>query len=373
MNKDLKEFLENESDETYNASTYKNTSKTEKKNLLDLSSLYSLGKENLELFEQFGYKDNRDYKKLKKKKHLGVLHVFRKAKKRKAINLHQNKNKSIKQLIYECLKKKIQKIISFYYLQNYNPKKKDIQMPYQLTYISNFYLPIYNIFSNNYNSLFIFNKFYTKNCQKSLTILFDNKRNSYFPESSSIFSKSKWYKYTPFGYDNYMNSLPFKIIINDTSEIFCIFSNLLFIKIFCFKYFPPKSIKCKLINFLNIEIKLNINEEKIYAKINKIEFDVKYINKIAKAIDIYELINGIELNKNDIIFIKEKDIFYDIFIFLKIIKFPLYKQIKTVKIIIFEPEQFELMDEYSIIMNDLYGNESPFYEEVGTFVETYFG
>lgn len=31
MNKDLKEFLENESDETYNASTYKNTSKTEKK------------------------------------------------------------------------------------------------------------------------------------------------------------------------------------------------------------------------------------------------------------------------------------------------------------------------------------------------------
>ena len=65
----------------------------------------------------------------------------------------------------------------------------------------------------------------------------------------------------------------------------------------------------------------------------------------------------IGINANNIIFIKEKDSLYDILTVLKIIIVPSYKQLKEVKkekIIIFSPEQFELMDEYSNIMEDLY-------------------
>ena len=77
----------------------------------------------------------------------------------------------------------------------------------------------------------------------------------------------------------------------------------------------------------------------------------------------------IGINANNIIFIKEKDSLYDILTVLKIIKIPSYKQLKEVikeKIIIFSPEQFKLIDEYSNIMEDLYGNKSSFYEEVGS-------
>ena len=154
----------------------------------------------------------------------------------------------------------------------------------------------------------------------------------------------------------------FITIISDIGDIFCMFKNRHLAKIFCFKYFPTIYQNYIYTNYLNIDIKLDSYEDKRYAKISKIEFDKRFTTRIKNAIDIFKLMGKIGINANNIIFIKEKDSLYDILTVLKIIKIPSYKQLKEV----IKEKIFELIDEYSNIMEDLYGNKSSFYEEVGS-------
>lgn len=374
---DYKEFLENEiSDRNKSLSTQKNTLNSEY-NLLDLSALDSFWKEDFELSEEFVKQhkvNNAYYQKHVKNMHFGVSNHLRKISKSKVAKLHEKKIKIKRQLIYDFFKSNIRKRIFFiYFLLNYIPINIYIKIPYRLNFLKNLNLPNYNIFSNKYNLLSDLSKDYMNKLLKKLSFFHENEGNSFSPKLFDfLHGQYKGYKSSPFVDDIFTNSCLFKIIINDIWEIFCIYSSEFFIKIFCFGFFPAKSNCFEYRNYLNIEIMLNNCKEKIYAKICKIEFDLKYIKKIKKAIDIYELIKGIEINKINIILIKEKEFYFDIFLFLKIIKFPIYKQIKTVKIIIFEPEQFGLMDEYSNSMGDLYGNKTPFYGEIDSFSKTYF-
>ena len=368
-NSDYTKFLENEPNINNNGSTHKNTLNTEKY-LLNLSSLKSIGKDYFEILYEFGkkYKFNSFYQKSENKKHLTVSNLMRKQSKIKTEKKMKNKRKRKRQLSFENT------IFFIYFLLNYNPKKPNIQMPYQLHFLKNLCLPDYNIFSKNYNLSTIFYNFYMDKFIKKLSTFFhkENQANLFYDKFCDFLSNSCiGYKTSLFEFVNFINSWTFKIIINNIWDIFCIYSNGFFVKIFCFDHIPSKSNFCKYINYLNIEIKLNIDEEKVYAYICNINFLKNNINKIRKAIDIYELIKGIIINKN-IIFIKEKEILYDIFIFLKIIKFPLYKRIKTVKIVIFEHEQFRLMNEYLNYRDYMYGNKSTFYEEVESFDMKYY-
>ena len=374
-NSEYKQFLEEQLNNNNNLSTQKNTLNTER-HLLDLSSLESLGKENLELLEALGNgrKVNGAYQKPEKKKNFEASSLLKKICKRNALNLHEKKTKSKRQLLFDFFRSNIQNIIFFIYcLQNYKWKNFHINVSYQLNFLKNLYLPDYNIFSNNYNLLDDFYQYLMNKFRKTvLTFFHDNDRNS-FSLLLWDFSGSagKGYKSSHCEDYKFVNTWPFKIIINDIGDILCIFSNGVFVKIYCFKYSLSISNCLEYTNYLNIEIKLTNYEEKIYVKICKIEFDINYINKIKKAINIYELIKGIVINRNNIIFVNEKEIFYDIFTFLKIIKFPIYKRIKTVKIIIYAPVQFPLMEEESNRLANLYGNKSTFYEEFDSFANKY--
>ena len=373
-NSEYKKFLDEKINDNQNLSTQKNTFITER-HLLDLSSLDTFRKEGFELFEALenGHEVNNAYQKTDNKKHSRVSNLLKKLFKRKAPNLHEKKIKTKRQLLYDFFTRNIQNIIFFIFcLQNYNPKNFNINISYQLNFLKNLYLPDY-IFSNNYNLIDDFYKYLMNKFRKPLLTFFhDNGRNSFSLQFFDFLGAAiKGYKSSHYEDNNFLNTWSFKIITDDIREILCIYSNGVFTKIFCFKYFPSISNCFEYTNYLNIEIKLTNYEEKIYAKICKIEFDINYVNKIKKTIDIYELLKGIVINKNNIIFVNEKEIFYEIFIFLKIIKYPLYKRIKTEKIIIFDPVQFPLIEEDSIRIDDLYGNKSTFYEEFDYFSNTY--
>ena len=159
---------------------------------------------------------------------------------------------------------------------------------------------------------------------------------------------------------NCMNSQSLKIIINDKWEIILIGFRGNFIKIFFFDYFPLEYFEY--INFLNLEINLSFCEEKKYATILKIYLDINIINKIKKIIDIFSIFNEFFMNSNNIFFLIEKYYLYNILSFLKIIKISKYKLIEQ-KAVIYTAEQFELIDEYSIKIENEYKNESLFYKE----------
>ena len=161
--------------------------------------------------------------------------------------------------------------------------------------------------------------------------------------------------------DNYMHSQSLKIIINDKWEIILIGLRGNFIKIFFFDYFP---LEFEYINFLNLEINLSFSEEKKYATISKIYLDINIINKIKKIIDIFSIFKEFYMNSNNIFFLIEKNYLYNILSFLKIIKISKYKLINEhKKAVIYTAEQFELIDEYLINIENEYKNESSFYKE----------
>ena len=79
-NSEYKQFLEEQLNNNNNLSTQKNTLNTER-HLLDLSSLESLGKEDLELLEALGNgrKVNGPYQKPEKKKNFEASNLLKKA------------------------------------------------------------------------------------------------------------------------------------------------------------------------------------------------------------------------------------------------------------------------------------------------------
>ena len=225
----------------------------------------------------------------------------------------------------------------------------------------------YKLYLDNHNIFDIFPEILQKLLKMKMPLMSPNKRGklSYIQISDILRTVCK-FNNSSLLVENNLLFTNFITIISDIGDIFCIFKNRHLANIFCFKYFPTISKNFKYTNYLNIDIKLDSYEDKRYAKISIIKFDKRFTTRIKNAIDIFKLMGKIGINANNIIFIKEKDSLYDILTVLKIIIVPSYKQLKEVKkekIIIFSPEQFELMDEYSNIMEDLYGNKSSFYEE----------
>ena len=228
----------------------------------------------------------------------------------------------------------------------------------------------YKLYLDNYNIFDIFPEDLKKLLKMKMLLMSPGKRGKsfYIQVSDILRTICNFYNSSLLVVNNFLFT-SFITIISDIGDIFCMFKNRHLAKIFCFKYFPTIYQNYIYTNYLNIDIKLDSYEDKRYAKISKIEFDKRFTTRIKNAIDIFKLMGKIGINANNIIFIKEKDSLYDILTVLKIIKIPSYKQLKEVikeKIIIFSPEQFELIDEYSNIMEDLYGNKSSFYEEVGS-------